>query len=234
MQSKVKHWFVMTLLALTLTSNVFAEDISTKAYGLVADMMKLDTGLSVRAYAQAAEKISGDAGEGFFDVVADAMEELSIEDPLYDYMVTTLERTSGELFGEAFASCTATKLSTPGLTPEEAGKMQAELGAGEWIMFLEEHLEDATLYGNLYYFIHYEIADGDTYTVAQREDKLRAAQNAVQAFMDSMRIETLESEAAQTLFEEELDRLGPVMSDADITLTFSLSTLEVISETSGL
>ena len=234
MQHKVKHWFVMTLLALTLTSNVFADDISTKAYGLVEDMMKLDTGMSVNAYAQAVEKISGDAGEEFFDVVADAMEELSIGDPLYDYMVTTLERTSGELFGEAFASCVATKLSTPDVTPEEAGKMQTELSAGEWIMFLEEHLEDATLYGNLYYFIHYEIADGDTYTVSQREDKLREAQNAVQAFMDAMDTETLESEEAQTLFDKELDRLGPALSDADITLTLSLSTLEVISETQGL
>lgn len=234
MQNKVKHWFVLTLLALSLTSNVFAEDISTKAYGLVEEMMKLDTSMSVKAYAQAAEKISEDAGEGFFDVVADAMEELSIEDPLYDYMVTTLERTSGELFGEAFASCTATKLSTPALTLEEAGKMQMELGTGAWIMFLEEHLEDATLYGNLYYFIHYDIADGDTYSVAQRESKLREAQNAVQAYMDSMPAETLESGGAEALFEEELDRLGPVMSDADITLTLSVSALEVISETSGL
>lgn len=152
---------------------------------LVRQMMELDyTAMPVDAFNKAIVEISERAGTNIFAVIADLLDSAPFSDAaLDDFLRTTLDYSSAQIFGEPVYIGTAAYITLPGLTAQQVAEKRQAMVPAAWEKYLDARIADATVYVTAHYTIEFEITDGATFTVAQRDARLNAVRQGVLAFM---------------------------------------------------
>lgn len=208
-----------------------------EAYRLIEALSTIDTTLPMETYKKEVEHMAAEAGTNIFQAMSEATRAYDVDDPLYPFYAGSLMTTSSEMFAEQMGG-NEHAYKTGYMLQERYMDREAYIDSirdsfedeEDLAAFLavseKEGLPLMEYFAGISYVLFYDVTTPDVFTVQQRDERLAAVIDDMQAFMDSLSKETLASGQLKSLAQEELNRIASAHSDGEMQLTGELQNME--------
>lgn len=157
---------------------------------------------------------SADDLSALFEDYATVAEKISEDDENYDFITVTMNASLNEIYREALKDqtgfeCRIEKLGDP---VEPMNEAERELLEAEPLYEFQFH---ATCY------VHYQITD-KTCTVSERDSVLKAFQDDLQSFADTLNEESIADGNVKALLEEKAQKIADHLDTDKIEVDFDI------------
>lgn len=208
---------------------------------LLKEMMALDyPTMSVSDFNQSVQDIAAKEDMSIFEVISNIYDEGEVVDKngafitillpddteLRDFLETTLNYSSQEIFKEPVHMAATAYITTANLTAEELRKKELSMTDVAWHDYFEGIVQDIELYTTLFYEIEFEVFEPETLLVSVRDARINAVQSDVEAFLLSMTPEEINAGDLQARIESKLNEISEEYSDDQVKISCRIQSLE--------